>query len=761
MTKPTSPSQHSLWTESGELRTGPVARVTPVAALDKTYSYIVPDTLADAVQPGVRVEVPFGRRGKPRLGFCIDVSQAPWDTTLRPITRVLDGTPLLSTKLLELGTWLADYYCAPLGKTLEAMLPAAVRAKSGFRRVRHLRLVTPAPPLADDFKMTPKRQAVLDFLADRDGQATLDDLKHAGLASPAIRKALRDAGLITEHVTKEPAAAPDFDRPIAEPDFTLSSEQTAAIERIARCLDPPQFRVTLLFGVSGSGKTEVYVRAIRRVMDTSRQAILLVPEIALTTQTTLRLASRFHDVVVLHSGLTGAQRSLIWSEIARGLKRVVIGTRSAVFAPCPNLGLIVVDEEQESTFKNQQSPRFHTRDVAVKRGQIESIPVLLGSATPSLETWLNCQRYEHYERLRLSHRPAGQPLPTIEVVDMRGDQQERRAFSLLSRAMMRELGQTLERGEQAVLLLNRRGYATFLFCPRCRQRIVCPNCHASLTFHKTTGMARCHYCRTRLPVPDRCPNESCRGRLVRLGMGTQRVEEELARRFPNARTARADTDIMRKPAQYEALVHAFEARRIDVLVGTQMIAKGLDFPFVSFVGVVSADTALAIPDFRAAERTFQLITQVAGRAGRADAPGYVVVQTFAAEVPALRYAVKHDYEGFAASEMTQRRKLRLPPYGRLARLTLADPRDSKARVEADALAAFIRQTVQKHGLPLDCWGPNPCVLRRLRNLYRHEILLRADTAATLARAMQHVRHEPAFRPKVRQFIVDVDPVSLL
>jgi primosomal protein N' (replication factor Y) len=813
--EPNDAQQGQLWTEQVAEKVGPVAGVAPVAALDKLYSYSIPAEFADRVRPGMRVEVPFGRKGTRRLGFCVSVSQENWTTTLKPLLAVMDHEPLLSPRLLELGKWLSEYYCAPLGRALEAMVPAAVRRQSGFRRVRRLRLTAageravvvgsavrtmsevgphsgpygvgtgeatpPAPPLSRGGeeavacggeaaapqsairipRLTAKRMAVLARLQRAGGAVEIEELRREGLASAGAIKVLREAGLIAEDITKEPPAAPQFDRPAEDPRFELNPDQAAAIGRIESWLDPPTFRVGLLFGVSGSGKTEVYVRCIRRVIDAGRQAILLVPEIALTAQTTHRLAARFHDVVVLHSGLTDSQRSLIWSEIARGKKKVIIGTRSAVFAPCPNLGLIVVDEEQEPSFKNQQSPRFHTRDVAIKRAQLESVPIVLGSATPSLETWANCSRLPHYELLRLPRRVAGLPLPRVDVVDMQVEHRARKGIHLMSRLMEQLLGETLQRGEQAVLLLNRRGYASFLFCPSCEQRIVCPNCQTNMIFHKTTGMAQCHYCRAHFPVPSRCPNENCRHTLVRFGMGTQRVEEELASKFPKARVRRVDSDTMERAAQYEEIVTAFERREIDVLVGTQMIAKGLDFPFVSFVGVISADTALSIPDFRAAERTFQLVTQVAGRAGRAQAAGRVVVQTFVAEVHALKHAVTHDYESFAAAELLTRQKLRLPPYGRLVRVVLADGRESRVRTAADAMAAYAREYARARRIPIDCWGPNVCPLGRIRNLYRYEVLLRADSASVLHAAMQQLRHDPAFLPKVRQCIIDVDPISLL
>lgn len=749
----------TLFREETPQRTGPIATVAPIAGLDRVYSYAVPPALVDAVRPGVRVEVPFGRKGTPRVGFCVEVSHGAWPTTLRPVHGVIDAGPLLSAELLALGQWMSEYYVAPLGKTLEAMVPAAARRQSGFRRVRRI-VLAPPPERTSDIRLTPKRQALLDQLEHGGGAVDWDALRQGGASSAALA-ALRDAGWVRDEIVREPVAAPRLDIPRSEPDFTLNDDQQAAVHAIESWLEPSSFRVGLLYGVAGSGKTEVYVHAIRRALAMGRQAILLLPEIALTAQTMQRLAARFADVAVLHSDLTDVHRSRIWAEIAQGRLSVVIGTRSAVFAPCPRLGVIVVDEEQEPSYKNQQVPRFHTRDVAVKRAQLAGVPVLLGSATPSLESWANCRRLEHYVCLHLPHRVRGLDMPQVEVVDMTAEHRVRPGIHLLSRLAEQRLGETLERGEQAVLLLNRRGYASYLFCPKCHQRIVCPSCAANLVFHKATGMAQCHYCRARVPVPDQCTNENCRHRLVHFGMGTQRVEEELARKFASARVARVDSDTMRHAEQYERVLGAFARRETDVLVGTQIIAKGLDFPYVSFVGVICADTAMAVPDFRASERTFQLVTQVAGRAGRAQTAGRVVVQTFLGETPALRSALAHDYDTFAQGELRSRQRLRLPPYGRLVRFVVADPRMSAARGAADALAQCVQRTAQAQGLAIECWGPNACPMARLRDLHRFELVVRADTARPLQEAMKLLRHDAAFRPKVRQFTIDVDPVALL
>ncbi len=754
----TNQKQTTLWTESGEVRVGPVARVAMLAGVDGQFTYTIPDHLAGEVAAGKRVVVPFGRTARPAAAFCVAVAREPWTSTLRPVGEVVDEERLLNDELLELGEWMSRYYCCRLGKALSAMVPEAIRSQSGFRAVHTYRANEGVDPSA---VKSAKRRAVLTVLNERAEGVSQDELIERCAVTRALLTAMVKAGQITGQVRKEPAPAPDFDRPADEPTFDLNEAQRKAIERIASWAAEEVFRVVLLFGVSGSGKTEVYIRAMRSVLERGRQAILLVPEIALTTQIVDRLASRFRSVAVIHSGLTGVQRSLTWSAIARGEKRVVIGTRSAVFAPCPNLGLIVVDEEQEGSYKNQQAPRFNTRDVAIKRAQLGSIPVVLGSATPSLETWYNCGRRPHFERIALASRIEGLPLPAVEFVDMKLAQRERPGLHLLSVRCEELLRETLSQGRQAVLLLNRRGYASYLMCSRCRQAVVCPNCRVNMVFHQTTGQAMCHYCQARMVVPARCGDPSCAGALVRWGMGTQRVEEELRKKFPEARIARADSDTMLRTSQYEDLLRAFSAHETDVLVGTQMIAKGLDFPEVAFVGVVNADTTLSMPDFRSAERTFQLVTQVSGRAGRAEAGGRVVVQSLAGLTPALRFAMKHDYESFARHEVEIRQRIGWPPFSRLARIVVSDRSHDTALHEARQLADAIREHIGKHRLPADVLGPQSAPLARLRNMYRFDFLLRSPNAARLMETLDRLRGDGLLRLNARNILVDVDPVSLL
>lgn len=758
MAKQPPPSMGMLWSEPGEQRVGPVARVALLTPVPGSYSFAVPDELAAQVEPGRRVVVPFGRRARLMTAFCLSVAQEPWTSTLKPIREVLDEARLLNDSLLSLGQWISRYYACPLGRTLAAMVPEAVRSRSGFRSVCYFR--TGPAAQAGQTRMSAKRRAVLELLARHPNGLPQETLAQNCKASPAVLNAMVKVGLIETWRVREPAAAPNFDQQDSEPTFTLNAAQNAAIERIVTLAQQDAFRAVLLFGVSGSGKTEVYVRAIRSVVDQGRQAILLVPEIALTTQIVERLARRFRDVAVIHSGLTGVQRSLTWAAIARSEKKVIIGTRSAVFAPCPKLGLMVIDEEQEGSYKNLQSPRFHVRDVAIKRAQLCSVPIVLGSATPALETWHNCHRLSHFERLDLPARVSDLPLPDVEFVDMRFAQAERRGIHLLSPQLEKAIAHTLSARQQVVLLLNRRGYASYLMCNRCRHPVVCPNCSINMVFHQTSQRVMCHYCQSRRPAPQRCADDTCGGLLVRWGMGTQRVEEEMSVKFSAARLARADSDTMRRAEDYTQLIERFTRRELDVLIGTQMIAKGLDFPAVALVGVINADTSLSQPDLRAAERTFQLVTQVAGRAGRAEAGGRVVVQSFAGLSPPLNFALRHDYAGFAEAELAIRQRGPWPPFSRLARLVVSHTSHAEAREAATRLADRIREHLREKSISGDVLGPQSAAIARVRNLYRYDFLLRTADAAHMMDLLNRLRADGVLKVNAGNLIIDVDPYTL-
>lgn len=747
-----------------EVRTARVARVALLRPVDRTYSYVIPNEIIDRIKPGQRVIVPFGRNDKPAPAFCLTVSEEPWDSTLKPVLELIDDRPLLNEKMLELGRWVARYYAAHLGRTLDLMVPSATKRQVGRRRVKYAVLVSPSVrevrEEGADRKLTRKQNGVLEMLEKAGGRMSATGLCRTAGCTDALLKTLEKKGRLTFETRLEDVAPAESDVERDEPDFELNADQEAAIDRITTAVAAREFSVQVLYGVTGSGKTEVYIHAIRRALSEGRQAIMLVPEIALTTQTVRRFQQRFDRVATIHSGLTDVQRARTWNAVAAGQIPVVIGTRSAVFAPCPDLGLIIVDEEAEPSYKSQAAPRYHTRDVAVKRGQLESIPVVLGSATPSLETWNNLQNRKHYHLIRLPSRVRGLPMPKVHLVDMRMEHKARRGVHLLSRPMESHLNQVLERSEQAVLLLNRRGFASYLHCPRCQTVVVCPHCSVNMVLHASTELAHCHYCHARLALPNRCQTAGCGGTLVRFGMGTQRVEVELREKFPSARVRRIDADTMTSAADYSELLGAFERKEFDFLIGTQMIAKGLDFPFVSFVGVVSADTALALDDFRSEERTFQLVLQVAGRSGRGETAGHVVVQTFAADTAPIRHAVKGDYEGFAITELRRRHETRLPPYARMVRIVLADGSMSKLRSTADTLVAKMRTLLDKRGLFARIFGPSPAAITRIRDRYRYDVQLMFDTGSALLTAMDVFKDEGILKMNVKNIVVDVDPVSL-
>jgi len=751
-----------LWVEEGEQHVGMIAEVAPLVRTDRTYSYAVPDELARSVQLGQRVEVPLGRAGRAVMGFVVGLDEKPWDSTLRPIARLVDEQSFLPPDLIELGREIAQHYVCPLGRTLKAITPEGVRLERGLTRVRYARLVHRPVLEGDPRKLGRKQAAIVEALESADGALPVNSLLERVGASSSVLRALVSAGTVEVFTQKKLTPQEDSSQDdLQEPGFALNDEQQVALDGVLQAIAEDKFSVSLLYGVAGSGKTEVYVHAIRRVIMSGKQAILLVPEIVLTTQLVQRLARRFSDVALNHSGLTDSQRSIIWRQVASGEKRVVIGTRSAVFAPCPSLGLICVDEEQETSYKNLQSPRFHVRDVAIMRAKRRGIPVVLGSATPSIETWYHSEHRADYRRLVIRHRVMNLPMPKVHIVDMRDEWAETRSQRVVSRTMERLLEEALQRGEQAIVLMNRRGFAHRLHCPECKSRVNCPNCNVSLVVHTTTGQSMCHYCRERIVTPTVCPNPSCGAELAPIGAGTQRVEDVLTRRFPDAHIARVDSDTMAHRRDYQRIVDDLEARKIDVLVGTQMIAKGLDFPFVSFVGVIHADGAAMASDFRAHERLFQLITQVAGRAGRAHGSGTVVVQTTLPELPALSFALAHDYESFAQEELAARRQVGLPPFRRLARIVVAHEREETVRQEAQEMRARVAEAMATMRLEYaDVLGPNPCILARLKQRYRYDMLVRTHSAGDLRRLMAELELRKALVTKASSVVIDVDPVSL-
>ena len=727
--------------------------------LRQEFTYRIPVELRGKVHRGMRVAVPFGSRRE--VGVVVEVTEQPSVEAkrMRSIAAVLDEEPALDDELLELTRWVAGYYACAWGEALGAVLPSSMKREKGVRKVLMISVTeqADAAALAELEDKFPKQHRLLRTLMELDAPIELRDITRQLNVSEAPARSLerRDLVQIEKVATSpDPLLAPTRVRVAPE---HLGREQAVAVEALARRVREGGYETFLLQGVTGSGKTEVYLRTIEAALEVGRGAIVLVPEIALTPQTVGWFRSRFGEVAVLHSRMTDAQRLDMWQRVHRGEVRVVVGARSAIFAPVKDLGVIVVDEEHEPSFKQGNSPRYSARDIAVVRAHHSGAVCILGSATPSLETWNNA-RAGRYTLLELSERVGGGTLPRVEIVDMCQEKGTADGPPLFSRRLQLLLADRLEKKQQSILFLNRRGFAPVLWCPGCHETVQCPQCDVALTFHRRIGRAVCHSCCEEIAPPVACP--ACtRPGLKYLGLGSERVEETLAKLFPEARIARMDSDTMRRREDYEETLEAFGRGDLDVLVGTQMIAKGLDFPNVTLVGIVSADSALHLPDFRAAERTFQLLAQVAGRAGRGDEPGEIVVQTRTPQHPAILRAAQHDFEGFAVAEDELRAELGYPPHGRLIRAVFEDEDEARVTEAADACAKILREhTAPPQVLVL---GPAPAAVAQVRGRHRRHLLLKApamNDALRLARSILIRFGEEHPRPRLA---IDVDPVSLL
>jgi primosomal protein N' (replication factor Y) len=735
---------------------GGAARVVGLAVnanLWRTFDYLWPEGFGAPVV-GQRVRVPFGKANRKTLAFVVDPLRPAGERELKGVTEVIDPQSPFDETLWKLGQWISSYYLTPLGMTLAAMVPSAV-GRHASRTEVVVYLV--AEPGKWPGSLGGRQRRALDELFEARKQGveplTLEALLvHSGGGRDTVRR-LAQRGLV--RLESRPVVLPELPEQVEADPFELNDDQKQVLAAMEKKL-AGGFSATLLYGVTGSGKTEVYVRLVRQVIAAGRQAILLVPEIALATQTLQRLLKRLPRVAVLHSGLSDAQRAFYWEQIRDGRAAVVVGPRSALFAPARGLGLIVVDEEHEPSYKQDAAPRYHGRDTAVMRASLAGVPVLLGSATPSLESLHNAQQ-GRYDLLRLPHRVRGLPMPTLQIVHLRREMQPGR-IELIGRTLTLKIAAALDRNEQIILLMNRRGYASYVFCPagRCGWIMGCQQCSRSMVFHQATQLAMCHYCQHTEPLPERCP--ACGGKILLFGLGIQRIEGELSRKFPAARVARMDSDTMTSPKQFQKVFEQFAGGKLDILLGTQMVAKGLDFPRVSLVGVASADTSLAIPDFRSAERTFQLIVQVAGRAGRSDLPGEVVVQTLHADEPAIRFASRHDYDGFAAWEMPSRQSTHLPPFSRMIRFIVRHRDVTRAEQGATILAAALRKVLPA-GLATMV-GPQRAGVQRIQNQYRFHVLLYTDRAGAVQQVIGP-RMEQLLRDVPAEVIADVDPIQLL
>jgi primosomal protein N' (replication factor Y) len=761
-----------------------IARVSLEIALRKEFDYSIPPELAGQIDVGSRVQVPFGPRKI--LGVVTAIAEESGHANLKPILKVIGAQTLVTPKVLKLARWIGEYYCCAPEIALKSVLPEAVRKEdAGWRE----RLFVRALPFIGEFPKLPKRQQEVWNVVEERRELPLAELLELTKTTAATVRKLEDCGLVS--ITSEVSERDPYARETILPtqNIVLNPAQAVALEKINAAMDKRNDEVRmmndetkaaptrastssfnihhstfLLHGVTGSGKTEIYLQALAHALEQGKGAIVLVPEISLTPQTVERFKARFSSgklqtlVAVLHSHLSAGERHDEWHKIRQGRARIVIGARSAIFAPVEPLGLIIVDEEHEHTYKQEEAPRYHARDVAIMRGQMENAVVVLGSATPSMESFYNCKRGK-FTLLELPERVDDQKMPRVRVVDMRQAMFKEKGPPLFSPQLKEAITQRLERGEQTILFLNRRGYSTSLQCPKCGYVANCPNCSVSLTYHRIEQKLSCHICGHNEKVPAVCPEPKCKNPAIRFaGTGTQKVEEVLAKLFPKARVKRMDADTMKRKDDYRHVLGDFRAGKIDILVGTQMIAKGLHFPNVTLVGIIYADSALHQPDFRAGERTFQLLTQVSGRAGRGDVEGEVFVQAFTPFHPAIQYARRHDFVGFYEQEIEFREQLKYPPASRVALLTLKGRNEEKVKFSADHLKRELEKKLTSLK-DLIIAGPAPAPLLRAENYYRYQIMLRTRAMSALSRELAIIVQSLVLPGDVT-LAVDIDPVSL-
>lgn len=736
-----------------------VAAVVFPRGPQQEFDYLVPDALRETLQPGCRVRAPLGRGNRPVVGYCVRVESRPSGRRrLKPLVELVDQRSLLSPAMLRLTSWIAEHYLCGWAQVLETVLPAGVRGRAGTRMTTLLSVDPEAAGRLATIKLPEKQAAVMKVLARAGEPLTPVQLGRAAKCTQGPITALRRKGLIRSRTGRASSRPPAEPAAAVEKHLELNRDQQAALDTVLAAIGSRRHQTILVHGVTGSGKTEIYIQAIQEVIHFGRQAIVLVPEISLTPQTVERFRSRFGRVAVLHSHLSDVERHQQWQQIAEGEVPVVVGARSAVFAPTPQLGLIVLDEEHENSFKQESAPRYHARDVAIARATGEGIPLVLGSATPSLESW-NRTRTGEYRLVEMPSRVLNRPLPTVGTIDLRSESYRRQSQGAIGRQLHMAIAAALEEGGQVILLLNRRGFSTHIQCPACGHVMRCPGCDIALTHHRTQEIALCHYCDHQVPAPTACPN--CEFSGIRYGgRGTQKLEAEVRARFPGVSCLRMDTDAMQARGSHQRAFSAFRSGEVKILLGTQMIAKGLDFPNVTLVGVINADTALHLPDFRAAERTFHLVTQVAGRTGRGPKGGRVLVQTFNPDHPAIRAAVRHDFAAFAAGELPVRRMFRYPPFTSMIRLVIRGPKAPAAAEFCDHLAGRLRSALADRQADARVLGPAPAPFAKLRGKYRFQIQVQGPDGDLLRSAVREATAELR-PPEEVHWIVDVDPTDML
>ena len=740
------------------VRTCEVALPLP---LRTTFTYRVSEELDESMVTGARVVVPF--RSRAMLGVVVGRCDAVDGASLKSVTRILDPIPALSSRLVELGRWISNYYLSPIGETFRAMLPPSVewrfdREWQIRQRLARMQKIVAWKDDALPAERPPAEQKIHRAFTESAGTFTIAALMKTAHVSRAAVQRLVQAGKLAVSEAALDAQQESFATDVLPPVNLLNSEQTRVIESIKNGLQSRAFHPALLYGVTGSGKTEVYLHAVEATLALGRTAIILVPEIALTMWISSICRARFGgSVAVLHSGLSEQERAREWWRVRRQEVRVVVGTRSAVFAPLENIGLIVVDEEQESSYKQEETPRYNGRDVALMRAKLEGAMALLGSATPSLESYQRACEGK-YRLLCLRSRVENRPMAAVQITDLREEFRQTHKTAPISEDLRAAITRELAAGRQSIVLINRRGYSWFVLCRGCGASIVCENCSIALTYHKKRERLSCHYCGFSRQVPRVCPK--CNSEhLYFVGAGAEQVEEHLRALFPQARIARLDRDMVRKKQAFGQVLGAFGAGKIDILVGTQMVAKGHDFHGVTLVGVASADAQLSFPDFRAAERTFQLLTQVAGRAGRGSLPGQVIVESYHPEHYAIQLAASQDYVSFFEKELHFRRLMHYPPFVALASVLVRSTKQEKAIQWSRRIEAFFESQKMPE---IKILGPAAAPLARLKGEYRFHFLLKSRRRAALHQILSRCL---AFCTEKeipdRAILIDVDPMNLL
>ena len=729
--------------------------------LDHAYTYSVPPVLEDRIEVGKRVEAPFGRGDRGTIGYCVRLGHEQPTRSIKALTKVLDEEVLLTDKLLRLSRWLADYYLCGWGQVLQAILPAGVRDRAGLRASVFIEAI-PESELPDSLPgLTPKQASALEKLRKEGYPLEQRRLARLAQCGAAPIQTLLQKGYVRKFVDRiERFAVPEVSRASTAAPIILNEDQQRIFEPIEKAVQRAEYQTFLLRGVTGSGKTEIYLRAIKEVIRLGKEAIVLVPEISLTPQTIERFRGRCGEVAVLHSHLSDGERGAHWRRVASGQVNVIVGARSAIFAPTRKLGVIVIDEEHEGSFKQESTPRYHARDVAVMRAKLENVPIIMGSATPSLESWHNAQR-GNYQLLTLPSRVLERPLPQVGLIDLRHEPKTFGPNHAVSPTLERAMRDALGKGGQVMLMLNRRGFSTHVHCPACGYVAQCKKCDLALTFHRQRVSLLCHYCGYEQPPYQKCP--MCGKESIRYqGLGTEKLQAEIRDRFPSQVVERMDSDTMQRPGSHQKVLDAFREGHIQILLGTQMIAKGLDFPNVTLVGVINADVGLHLPDFRSAERTFQLLAQVAGRTGRSERGGRVLIQTYTPEHPCISLATKHDYLTFAQMELVQRQAHEYPPYQRLVRLIVRSLKEDAAFGFAEQLSGAFREALasEERAASVRVLGPAECPVFRLNSYFRFHFQLQSANPGVLHQVLREVlaRARP---PHNVEFQVDVDPFNML